>query len=116
MGGSAHAAGLALARRAPTPSGAHVEGSRGGEFAMGRMRCLSALSEWQQLARVSEHVWPQLSARQQLEMAPVLAGVRWHCQHYNAMASLTALIDPKTCADNLLRLTPSPSPSPNPNP
>ena len=49
-------------------------------------------------------------------MAPVLAGVRWHCQHYNAMASLTALIDPKTCADNLLRLTPSPSPSPNPNP
>ena len=67
-------------------------------------------------ARVSEHVWPQLSARQQLEMAPVLAGVRWHCQHYNAMASLTALIDPKTCADNLLRLTPSPSPNPNPNP
>ena len=29
-------------------------------------------------------------------MAPVLADVRWHCQHYNAMASLTALIDPKT--------------------
>ena len=30
----AHAAGLALARRAPTPSGTHVEGSRGGEFAI----------------------------------------------------------------------------------
>ena len=30
----------------------HAEGSGGGEFAMGRMRCLSALSEWQQLARV----------------------------------------------------------------
>ena len=74
----------------------HAEGSRGGEFAMGRMRCLSALSEWQQLARVSEHVWPQLSARQQLEVAPVLAAVRWHCQHYSAMATLTALLDPKT--------------------
>ena len=41
-------------------------------------------------------MWPQLSARQQLEVAPVLAAVRWHCQHYSAMATLTALLDPKT--------------------
>ena len=49
--------------RAPTGPGARGGGGahadpRGGEFAMGRMRCLSALSEWQQLARVSDQVWP----------------------------------------------------------
>ena len=26
----------------------------------------------------------------------MLAGVRWHCQHYEAMAKVTELLEPKT--------------------
>ncbi|KAL1523775.1 hypothetical protein AB1Y20_018699 [Prymnesium parvum] len=72
----------------------HMGEARAGEFALGRMRCLSALSEWQQLNRVSEQVWPYLNNDQQREVAPLLAAARWHCQQWDSMQTTVKLIDP----------------------
>jgi FKBP12-rapamycin complex-associated protein len=65
-----------------------------GEFGIGRLRCLSALSEWSQLCRVADALWPQLAPAQQLEAAPLLAAARWHCQQWTGMEAVTRLIPP----------------------
>ena len=71
---------------------AQLQEPRAGEFVLGRLRCLSALSEWQQLTRVCEAAWPTITAAQQLEAAPLLAAARWHCQQWDGLSKVVPLI------------------------
>ena len=82
---------------------AQLADPKAGEFALGRLRCLSALSEWQQLSRVSEAAWPQLSSQQQREASPLLAAARWHCQQWDGLQKVTQLIDPAQYVGGLFR-------------
>ena len=66
---------------------------RAGEFVVGRLRCLHALSEWQQLTRVCEAAWVSITGAQQKEAAPLLAAARWHCQHWAGLRRAVALIE-----------------------
>ena len=67
-------------------------GARVGEFAVGRMRCLSALAEWGQLARLADGSWAQLNGAQQREVAPLLSEARWYCHEWEAMQSSVVLV------------------------
>ena len=81
----------------------HLTEPRSGEFVLGRLRCLAALSEWPQLSRVSEQIWGIISAKQQVEAAPLVATARWHCQQWPQMADSTKLIAPTTYEGSFYR-------------
>ena len=76
---------------------------RAGEFALGRMRCLHALSEWQQLSRVCEAAWPYISNSQQLEASPLLAAARWHSQQWDGLRRVVQLLDPASYTGGFFR-------------
>ena len=82
---------------------AQLADPRAGEFALGRLRCLSALSEWQQLSRVCESAWAHISSTQQLEAAPLLAAARWHCQQWVELDRVVQLLNVASFAGGFFR-------------
>ena len=82
---------------------AQLADPRAGEFALGRLRCLHALSEWQQLTRVCESAWGYISKSQQLEASPLLAAARWHCQQWDGLSRVVQLLDPASFAGGFFR-------------
>ncbi|KZV96365.1 FAT-domain-containing protein [Exidia glandulosa HHB12029] len=51
----------------------------------GRMRCLHALGEWDQLARIIDANWIDAGSDEKMEMAPLAAAAAWALNEWDAM-------------------------------
>ncbi|RYY33978.1 hypothetical protein EON62_03700, partial [archaeon] len=67
----------------------HMENPSNMQYAVGRMRCLEALGEWQQLHVLTQEVWPQLAAhtRERKMVAPIAARASWALGQWDEMAN-----------------------------
>lgn len=54
-------------------------------LAMGRMRCLHALGEWEQLARLVDEKWIHAGHEDRKEIAPLAAAAAWSLNEWDAM-------------------------------
>lgn len=64
------------------------------EVAIGRMKCLHALGEWDQLMLSIEEHWPEASHDQRREMAPLAAAAAWSLTDWDAMDDYIATMKP----------------------
>ncbi|KAL6080518.1 Serine/threonine-protein kinase tor1 [Balamuthia mandrillaris] len=55
------------------------------EFMLGRMRCLHALAEWEELTEVSQEAWQRADRRGRLIIAPLAAGAAWNLGLWDIM-------------------------------
>jgi FKBP12-rapamycin complex-associated protein len=87
---AARGAAAAAARGAAAAHGGAREADEGAAAAalqadLGRLRCLHALSEWEQLAALADEVWPRLDAERRADVAPPVAHAQWQLARWAAM-------------------------------
>lgn len=55
------------------------------DVTMGRMRCLHALGEWDQLAQIIDANWIDAGTDERMDMAPLAAAAAWNLNEWDAM-------------------------------
>jgi FKBP12-rapamycin complex-associated protein len=73
------------------------------ELTLGRMRCLHALAEWEELIRLSEDVWKQADKTTRQAMAPLSAGAAWNLRQWRAMEDYVSVMSDVNVRFLLLR-------------
>eukprot|EP00899_Mesostigma_viride_P025256 jgi/Mesvir1/5915/Mv00684-RA.1 len=63
------------------------------EANLGRMRCLSALAEWEKLRLLSQDVWLKAEPAVRLQMAPMAASAAWNMGQWDEMATYVSVLD-----------------------
>ncbi|KAI8371602.1 armadillo-type protein [Radiomyces spectabilis] len=66
------------------------------EITLGRMRCLHALGEWDQLASLAQEKWIHAPADNRKSMAPFAAAAAWGLGHWEQMEEYIALLKPES--------------------
>ncbi|KAI7879884.1 FAT-domain-containing protein [Lichtheimia hyalospora FSU 10163] len=66
------------------------------EITMGRMRCLHALGEWEQLATLAQEKWIHAPPENRKNMAPLAAAAAWGLGHWEQMEEYIALLKPES--------------------
>ena len=64
------------------------------EVAIGRMKCLHALGEWEQLAKHVEEHWSSANIEDRREVAPMAAAAAWALNDWEAMDSYIQTMKP----------------------
>lgn len=62
--------------------------------AVGRMRCLHALGEWERLTHHVEESWSHASAEERRDIAPLAAAAAWSLKDWNGMDNYIATMKP----------------------
>ncbi|KAI8098676.1 armadillo-type protein [Halteromyces radiatus] len=62
------------------------------EITLGRMRCLHALGEWDQLATLAQEKWIHAPPENRKNMAPFAAAAAWGLGHFEQMEEYIALL------------------------
>lgn len=65
------------------------------EIQIGRMKCLHALGEWDQLTVQVEEVWSNASQENRREIAPIAAAAAWSLSDWDAMEEYIATMNPE---------------------
>ena len=76
---------LSAFERRAQEAGGHGGGRPSFEITYGRMRCLHALGEWEQLATLAAEEWPRAGHELRRKMAPLAAGASWGMAQWDAM-------------------------------
>ena len=63
------------------------------EAAMGKMRCLAALAEWDELMSMCTAEWPFIDPLKRREMAPIAAHAAWHMSEWLMMGKFVDAMD-----------------------
>jgi FKBP12-rapamycin complex-associated protein len=63
-------------------------------FALGEMRCLHALAEWEPLVRLSQHLWPLVDTQTRMQMAPLASHAAWNMRSWDHMGVYVSHMDP----------------------
>lgn len=66
------------------------------EITMGRMRCLHALGEWEQLATLAQEKWIHAPPENRKNMAPLAAAAAWGLGQWEQMEEYIALLKPES--------------------
>ena len=64
------------------------------EIAIGRMKCLHALGEWDQLAKQIEENWSNANLEDRREIAPMAAAAAWALNEWESMDDYIATMKP----------------------
>jgi FKBP12-rapamycin complex-associated protein len=73
------------------------------DIAMGRMRCLHALGEWEQLARLVDENWINAGHKDRKEIAPLAAAAAWSLNEWDAMEDYIAVMNPESSERSFYR-------------
>eukprot|EP00898_Chlorokybus_atmophyticus_P008681 jgi/Chlat1/8814/Chrsp90S08148 len=59
---------------------------------LGRIRCLAALAEWEELSKLCKDTWPKAEGAAQLTMAPMAANAAWQMGEWEEMEKYTSAL------------------------
>eukprot|EP00727_Mastigamoeba_balamuthi_P000853 m51a1_g10765 putative protein atypical group (2524) ;mRNA; r:20614-29506 len=59
---------------------------------VGRMRCLHALGEWEQLDNLAHEVWPRADDASRAEIAPLAAAAAWNLAQWQRLSEYTCAL------------------------
>ncbi|XP_028958004.2 serine/threonine-protein kinase TOR isoform X1 [Malus domestica] len=63
------------------------------DAALGRMRCLAALAQWEELNNLFKEYWTPAEPAARLEMAPMAANAAWNMGEWDQMAEYVSRLD-----------------------
>ena len=63
------------------------------EAALGCLRCLAALAEWEELSKLCRDIWMNADVALRRELAPTAAHAAWHMGQWNEMAEYVSMIE-----------------------
>ena len=63
------------------------------EAALGCLRCLAALAEWEELSKLCRDIWLNADVALRRELAPTAAHAAWHMGQWNEMADYVSMIE-----------------------
>uniref|UniRef100_A0A7S1SYY6 Serine/threonine-protein kinase TOR n=1 Tax=Tetraselmis chuii TaxID=63592 RepID=A0A7S1SYY6_9CHLO len=63
------------------------------DAALGRLRCLAALAEWERLGELCRDTWRRVEPHVRREMAPIAAHAAWHMGQWEEMHTYVETID-----------------------
>jgi FKBP12-rapamycin complex-associated protein len=66
------------------------------ETTLGKMRCLHALGEWDQLSTLAQEKWTFVSTECKMSMAPFAAAASWGLHQWDQMKEYTQLLKPNS--------------------
>ncbi|KAI8981018.1 armadillo-type protein [Pilobolus umbonatus] len=66
------------------------------DITLGRMRCLHALGEWDQLSSLAQEKWIHAPLNNRKSMAPFAAAAAWGLGHWEQMEEYIALLKPES--------------------
>ena len=64
------------------------------DAALGRIRCVYALGQWESLSTISKEVWATQSQKTRAKIAPLAATAAWNLGDWNYLEELVGYIDP----------------------
>lgn len=73
------------------------------ELNVGKLRCLHALGEWDELARVSKSIWGKVDGNIQIEIAPLAAAASWNLGDWDSMRQYVEASEPSSIYGSLFR-------------
>lgn len=63
------------------------------DAALGRLRCLAALAEWERLGELCRDTWRRVEPHVRREMAPIAAHAAWHMGQWDEMNTYVETMD-----------------------
>ena len=63
------------------------------EAALGCLRCLAALAEWEELSKLCRDIWLNADVALRRELAPTAAHAAWHMGQWTEMAEYVSMIE-----------------------
>lgn len=71
-----------------------VEGLNQHTSFVGRLRCLHALGEWEQLTALAAQKWPQIDSQLRAQIAPFGAAGAWHMGAWKSLDQYCSVMEP----------------------